>query len=132
MSNDTDPQGPHALVVEDNLPNLQLLSTLLRLDGIQSTRALSAGEAIALLDEGPYQLVLLDLHLGFESGEVVLDEIRRREEACRLPVMALTGSVEAGERERLLAQGFDDYMQKPIEVERFRERVAALLGAGAR
>ena len=120
------------LVVEDNPLNLQLFVALLRRDGIEVTCAPSVGQGIARLDEGPFDLVLLDLHLGHESGEVVLREIRQRERLAGLPVMALTGSPMRGKRERLLALGFDDFVSKPIEVDSFRERVANLLAAADR
>ena len=128
-----DPHAPRrVLVIEDNLLNLQLFVALLRLDGIEATTAPTARQGLACLDEGDYDLVLLDLHLGNESGEAVLRQIRQRRELAGLPVMALTGSPTRGKRDRLLAQGFDDFASKPIDVASFRTRVANLLGAEAR
>lgn len=128
--NEAPQRTRRVLVVEDNPLNLQLFVALLKQDGIDVVCAPSVGQGIARLDEGPYDLVLLDLHLGHESGETVLREIRLRDRLADLPVMALTGSPMRGKRERLLALGFDDFLSKPIEVNSFRERVASLLEAG--
>jgi CheY-like chemotaxis protein len=65
--------------------------------------------------------VLLDLNFPGGSGEILLREIHERE--YELPVIAVTASAMAGERERLLRMGFTAYLSKPIDVATFAARV---------
>ncbi|MGI9627233.1 MAG: response regulator [Longimicrobiales bacterium] len=100
-------------VVEDNPDNRLLVQALLedRFDIIEFETGV--GAVAGLLDVKP-DLVLLDISLPEMDGTEVLAWIREQDELKHLPVIALTAHAMAGDREKFLAAGFDDYLTKPI------------------
>jgi len=104
---------PRIAVVEDNPDNRFLVQALLEdlYDISEYDSGLAALEG--LIADGP-DLVLLDISLPEMDGTDVLRWIREQEELKDLPVVALTAHAMAGDRERYLAEGFDDYVTKPI------------------
>ena len=115
-------------VVEDNADNRLLVHALL--DDLYEVVDYETGaDALAGFRRSRPDLVLLDISLpGMDGGEV-LKRIRADEGLRGLPVIALTAHAMAGERERYLAAGFDDYIAKPIVDERELLRaIARLLG----
>jgi two-component system cell cycle response regulator DivK len=111
------PRG-RILLVEDNSLNRRLVRDLLEYRGHEVVEAITADEARQRLREKP-DLVLMDLQIPGGSGEAVLGEIRADEQLRRLPVIAVTATAMAGDRERLLAAGFDAYLSKPIDTRTF-------------
>ena len=100
-------------VVEDNPDNRLLVQALLE-DRYDLTEYETGLEAVhGLIDDGP-DLVLLDISLPEMDGTEVLQWIRKQPELDGLPVIALTAHAMAGDREKYLEQGFDDYLTKPI------------------
>ncbi|GMV08079.1 MAG: hypothetical protein AMXMBFR53_43540 [Gemmatimonadota bacterium] len=100
-------------VVEDNPDNRLLVSAIL--DTLYEISEYETGqEAIAGLLHDPPDLVLLDISLPEMDGTEVLAWIRKQPEFEGLPVIALTAHAMAGDREKYLAAGFDDYVTKPI------------------
>jgi two-component system, cell cycle response regulator DivK len=100
-------------VVEDNADNRLLLRSLLR-DAYHLIEYEDGAEALAGLRADRPDLVLLDISLPGMDGEEVLAELRADASLQDLPVIALTAHAMAGDRERLLSAGFDDYVTKPI------------------
>ena len=105
--------NPRLAVVEDNADNRLLLQALLgdRYDLVEYDNGTSALEGIA--SERP-ALVLLDISLPGMDGHEILQRIRRDAMLRTLPVIALTAHAMAGDREKFLSAGFDDYITKPI------------------
>ena len=100
-------------VVEDNPDNRFLVQALLE-DTYEIEEFETGQEAVAgLLDANP-DLVLLDISLPEMDGTEVLEWIREQSAFDGLPVIALTAHAMAGDREKYLAAGFDDYVTKPI------------------
>jgi two-component system sensor histidine kinase/response regulator len=100
-------------VVEDNADNRLLLQAIL--DGEYSLVEYDNGiDALAGLSASLPGLVLLDISLPGMDGNEILARIRRDERLRRLPVIALTAHAMAGDREKYLTAGFDDYITKPI------------------
>jgi len=100
-------------VVEDNPDNRLLVQALLE-DRYDLTEYETGLEAVnGLIEDGP-DLVLLDISLPEMDGTEVLRWIREQSELEGLPVIALTAHAMAGDREKYLGQGFDDYLTKPI------------------
>jgi two-component system cell cycle response regulator DivK len=117
------------LVVEDNPMNLRLVQALLVHRGHVVIDAATVDQGRARLAEGRPDVVLLDIHIPGGGGVVLLEEIRKSESLASLPVIAVTASAMSGDKERLLALGFDAYLSKPIDTRSFGpevERVAAL------
>ncbi len=100
-------------IVEDNADNRMLLQAIL--DGLYEIVEYENGtDALAGLAEALPDLMLLDISLPGMDGNEILSRIRADESLRRLPVIALTAHAMAGDRERYLAAGFDDYVTKPI------------------
>ena len=100
-------------VVEDNADNRLLLQAIL--DGLYEVVEYENGiDALAGLAERLPDLVLLDISLPGMDGNEILSRIRADEKLRRLPVIALTAHAMAGDREKYLAAGFNDYITKPI------------------
>ena len=100
-------------VVEDNADNRLLLQAIL--DGLYDVVEYENGvDALAGLTAHLPDLVLLDISLPGMDGNEILARIRADETLRRLPVIALTAHAMAGDREKYLAAGFNDYITKPI------------------
>ena len=100
-------------VVEDNADNRLLLQAIL--DGLYNVVEYENGvDALAGLAASLPDLVLLDISLPGMDGNEILARIRADDQLRRLPVIALTAHAMAGDREKYLAAGFNDYITKPI------------------
>jgi CheY-like chemotaxis protein len=100
-------------VVEDNPDNRLLVSAILD-DRYELSEYETGQEAIEGLPKNPPDLVLLDISLPEMDGTEVLAWIRKQPQFVRLPVIALTAHAMAGDREKYLAAGFNEYVTKPI------------------
>ena len=100
-------------VVEDNPDNRLLVQALLG-DRYEIDEYEAGKEAVAGITADPPEVVLLDISLPEMDGTEVLALIRRHEGLANLPIIALTAHAMAGDREKYLAMGFDDYVTKPI------------------
>jgi two-component system, cell cycle response regulator DivK len=100
-------------IVEDNADNRLLLQAIL--DGLYDLVEYENGvDALAGLTAALPDLVLLDISLPGMDGNEILARIRADASLKRLPVIALTAHAMAGDREKYLAAGFNDYITKPI------------------
>ena len=104
---------PRIAVVEDNPDNRFLVQALLEEFYDLSEYETGAAALEGLVQDDP-DLVLLDISLPDMDGADVLRWIRDQEELRDLPVVALTAHAMAGDREKFLALGFNDYVTKPI------------------
>ena len=100
------------LVVEDDVHISELLCELLRQNDFEPTAAFSGTEALLLLSQGSYSLVLLDLMLPGKTGEQVLAEMRTK---LATPVIVLTAVTDKETTVSLLHLGADDYIAKPFD-----------------
>jgi two-component system sensor histidine kinase/response regulator len=105
------------LVAEDNEINAQLLEQLLARRGHRVRLANNGREALALAEEGVFDLLLLDIHMPELDGFQVIQAVRERERSAggHLPVIALTARTRQEDRDRCLAAGMDDFLAKPIQ-----------------
>lgn len=104
---------PTIAVVEDNADNRLLLHAILR-DRYQIVEYDNGPDALEGLARSLPDLVLLDISLPGMDGNEILSEIRRDGRMRHLPIIALTAHAMAGDRERFLDAGFNDYITKPI------------------
>jgi len=116
------------LVVEDNERSLKLACDVLRLRGYAPLEARTGAEAVALATEHRPALVLMDIQLPDMDGVAALGELRANPDTADIPVVAVTALAMKGDRERLLEQGFDGYLAKPISVRTFVDDLAPLMG----
>jgi signal transduction histidine kinase/ActR/RegA family two-component response regulator len=107
-----------ALVVDDDPINGKLLVYLLQARNVIADRVETGSRAIQRIGERPYDLVFLDLHMpGLSGWDVVLELKRQQGQGTRTypPLIATTADVQQGSRERLLGEGLDDFLAKPVD-----------------
>jgi two-component system cell cycle response regulator len=114
------------LVVDDNRSNVALAVYLLRAFGCETAFAYDGAAGLAALRERKYDAVLVDLLMPGMDGYEFARRVRT-EFASAIPLVAVTALAMAGDRERVLAGGFDGYIAKPIDPATFAGEVASLL-----
>ena len=103
-----------ALVVDDNLTNLDLVKGILKMTQMQIDTAENGKEAVELVRKNSYHIVLMDHMMPIMDGIEAL-QVMRKEKLCEhTPIIVLTANVIQGAREGYLEAGFDDYLSKPI------------------
>jgi CheY-like chemotaxis protein/HPt (histidine-containing phosphotransfer) domain-containing protein len=109
--------GAHVLIADDNAINRLVIEGMLAARGITVDVAENGREALDLLERGVYAAVFMDCQMPELDGYGATAAIRAGEQragAVRLSVIALTAHAMAGDRERCLAAGMDDYLSKPL------------------
>ncbi len=119
----------HVLVAEDNPINQKLAVEMLKKEGHSVAVAGDGRQALATLDEGPFDLVLLDVQMPEMSGLEAARAIREKEKVTggHIPLIATTADAMSGDREKCLAAGMDAYVAKPIRAAELFKTVADLL-----
>ena len=120
------------LIVDDNDKNLRLARDVLRFAGLRTLEAATAAEGIRLAALHLPDLILMDVRLPDIDGPAALAALRSQKETAAIPVVAVTSSAMIGDRERLLAAGFDGYLEKPISVKEFANQVRGYCRPGER
>ena len=123
--------GARVLVIEDNGPNLELMTYLLNAFGHTTESARDGEEGIALASRGDFDIVVCDIQLPKRDGFEVAQEIRGHSGKL-LPLVAVTAFAQVGDREKVLAAGFDGYISKPIVPETFVAQLEAFLDPARR
>jgi len=126
-------QSKHVLLAEDNVVNQRVASGLLKKRGHQVTIVGNGRQALDALEQGTFDLVLMDLQMPEMGGLEATAAIRERERksgGAHLRIVAMTAHAMSGDRERCLASGMDDYLSKPIDPAILFEAVERATGAG--
>ncbi len=110
------------LVVDDNPLNLKLIKTILEVNGFDVIAKNDPEEVIEEVDNLEVDLILLDIQMPKIDG-ITLFNILREKLKKKIPIIALTAYAMRGDREKFLEIGFDDYIDKPIEVKKFLEKL---------
>ena len=119
------------LLVEDNEMNRDMLSRRLQRKGYDVETAVDGKEGIAKASSGDFDLVLMDMSLPEIDGWDATRQLRGEPATEKLPIIALTAHAMAGDREKALEAGCDDYDTKPIELPRLLSKIEALLNERA-
>jgi signal transduction histidine kinase/DNA-binding response OmpR family regulator len=109
--------GKPVLIAEDNEVNCAVAQALLSKRGLRSEIARNGLEAVEMATRGEYAAIFMDCHMPELDGFDATRRIRRWEGGERVPIIAMTALSMAGDRERCLAAGMDDYLAKPIRSE---------------
>jgi len=120
------------LVVEDNVDNRRILVYRLRRIGdFHIEEAGNGEEALASVKAERPDLIFMDLKMPVMDGWEATRQIRATETGARIPIVALTAQAMAGDEQKALAAGCDDYVAKPIvDPNVIREKLERLLGGG--
>ena len=116
------------LVVEDNEMNRDMLSRRLQRKGYEVLIAVDGSEGVAIAQSQSPDLILMDMSLPVLDGWEATRQLKAADGTRAIPIMGLTAHAMAGDRERALEAGCDDYDTKPIEFPRLLGKIEALLG----
>src|SRR5436309_3205637 len=106
------------LVVEDNIINQRIAARLLQNHGCTADVVANGREAVEMIGSIPYDLVLMDVQMPEMDGFAATAEVRRGHgPQTSLPIVAMTANAMAGDRERCLEAGMNDYVSKPVHPE---------------
>ena len=119
------------LLVEDNEDNRDMLSRRLARKGYEVEAAVDGQQGVQMARAGAFDLILMDMSLPIVDGWEATRQIKAYEATKAVPVIALTAHAMAGDKEKAIAAGCDDYDTKPVELPRLLEKIEKLLvGAG--
>lgn len=122
---------PKILLVEDNEMNRDMLSRRLERKGFEVVLAVDGAAGVAQAQSEQPDLILMDMSLPVIDGWEATRQVRARTATASIPIIALTAHAMAGDREKALAAGCDDYDTKPIELPRLLDKIQTLLSKGA-
>ncbi len=116
------------LIVEDNVSNFVLMARMLGYLGLHCEWKTSGYEVVEYADTLPrVDLILMDIRLPYEDGYQALRKIRASSKLMSLPVVAVTAYASEEQMDRARAAGFDGFLGKPLDPDRFPEQVKSLL-----
>ena len=118
---------PKILIVEDNEMNRDMLSRRLERRGYAVVMAVDGQQGVDMARSEKPDLILMDMSLPVMDGWTATQTIKADAELAKIPVIALTAHAMAGDREKAMGAGCDDYDTKPIELPRLLEKIGKFL-----
>ena len=115
------------LIVEDNEMNRDMLSRRLERRGFAIVMAMDGQQGVEMTRSERPDLILMDMSLPVMDGWAATQAIKADPELSKIPVIALTAHAMAGDREKAMAAGCDDYDTKPIELPSLLEKIGKFL-----
>ncbi|MFZ4394372.1 MAG: response regulator [Kiritimatiellia bacterium] len=115
------------LIADDDARNRMLLTDVLESVGLDTVTAENGREAIALARTTKPAVIVMDVQMPVMDGLAAVAILKADPTLRAIPVIAITALAMAGDRERLLAAGFDWYLSKPVNIKEVRAVVASLL-----
>lgn len=119
---------PKILLVEDNEMNLDMLSRRLERRGYEVLIAKDGATGVDMTREQHPDLILMDMSLPVMDGWEATRRLKGDDHTSPIPIIALTAHAIAGDRERCLAAGCDEYESKPVKFPRLLEKIRHFLG----
>ncbi|HKW38639.1 MAG TPA: response regulator [Burkholderiales bacterium] len=120
------------LVIEDNKANLELVEYLLKASGYATLTARDGEEGVRTARQECPDLIVCDLQMPMLDGYEVVREVKKDPLLRPIPIIAVTASSMPGDRNKVLSKGFDGYVSKPIDPERFVRSLEGFLPPGLR
>ncbi len=115
------------LVIEDNPANLELMTYLLKAFGHTTVAAGDGGKGVECAQRESPDLIICDVHLPTMDGYEVARQLKLHPALRPIPLVAVTALAMLGDRDKVLATGFDGYISKPIVPEAFVQQIEAFL-----
>ena len=115
------------LIVEDNDDSRELAVKVLKNKGYQTVEAVDGEDAVEKAIAEKPALILLDISIPKMDGYAVAKKLKSLDEFREIPIVALTAHAMKGDREKVIAAGFEGYISKPINVREFPEQVRSYL-----
>lgn len=115
------------LVIEDNAANLELMTYLLGAFGYTASSAMDGLSGLEAAKTGEYDLILTDILMPELDGYEFAQRLKADSNLARIPLVAVTALAMIGDRERIIAAGFDGYISKPIDPQKFVAQVESFL-----
>lgn len=126
------PKDAIVLVVEDNVSNFVLIARMLGYMGIHCEWKTSGYEVVEYADTLPrLDLVLMDIRLPYEDGYAALAKIRTSNRLSTTPVVAVTAEASLEQMNRARLAGFDGFLGKPLDPDRFPDQIHKILAGEA-
>ncbi len=119
------------LVVEDNEMNRDMLSRRLQRRGYEVVVSVDGEDGVSKARSESPDIILMDMDLPVLDGWAATQMLKASPESQSIPVIALTAHAMAGDREKALDAGCDDYDTKPVEFARLIQKIETLLGKGS-
>ena len=117
------------LLVEDNEMNRDMLSRRLTKRGYDITMAVDGQAGVDAARADPPDLILLDMSLPIMDGWTAAGHLKNDPVTSSIPIIALTAHALAGDKEKALEAGCDDYDTKPVDIKRLLDKIETLLSA---
>ena len=115
------------LLVEDNEINRDMLSRRLERKGFQVLIAVDGEQGVAMAESATPDLILMDMDLPVLNGWEAAQKLKAAPETRVIPIIALTAHAMAGDREKALTAGCDDYDTKPVDFPQLTAKIDSLL-----
>jgi len=126
------PNDATVLVVEDNVSNFVLIARLLGFLGVHCEWKTSGYEVVEYADTLPkLDLILMDIRLPYEDGYSAMRKIRQSPRLRNTPIVAVTAEASLEEMNKARKAGFDGFMGKPLDPDRFPDQVQRILSGEA-
>jgi two-component system cell cycle response regulator DivK len=128
-----DPGQAHVLVVEDNVPNFVLIARMLAYMGVQRCEWKTSGwQVVEFADTLPrIDLILMDIRLPYEDGFQALEKVRSNARLKDTLVVAVTAEASVDQMKRAQTAGFDGFLSKPLDPDRFPDQIRRVLSGEA-
>jgi len=117
------------LIIEDDPLNTRLIVDLLQINGFKTLSFQDGKSALQAMEDIVPGLILLDINMPGMNGFEVHKKIRQDSRLDRVKVIAVSGSVMKADEQRITAEGFDDFMPKPIDIKELLKKIRGYLPA---
>jgi CheY-like chemotaxis protein/anti-sigma regulatory factor (Ser/Thr protein kinase) len=121
--------SPLILLAEDNEANINTFSSYLQAKGYRLVFATDGQQAIAITKAEHPDLILMDIQMPVIDGLTAIKQIRLDPDVADIPIIALTALAMAGDRERCLDAGANEYLQKPLKLKQLATSIQQILNA---
>ncbi len=128
-----EPAEAQVLVVEDNVPNFVLIARMLAFMGVQRCEWKTSGwQVVQFADTLPrIDLILMDIRLPYEDGYQALQKVRASSRLKNTLVVAVTAEASEEQMAKAKKSGFDGFLGKPLDPDRFPEQIRRILNGEA-